>query len=498
MDVAAHFRTIWNQRRTVLATALATMIVVFIWRHSQPKVYEAQTRLRVSPAASDTGTRPTGNDAVFIAEGYVERARSTDVLAAAGERSGLSLDANQVRNRVSIVADANAPTITVTATERTGAGAADLSDGVASALVTAVASDQQQAADATLAGLQAELTQLTADLAALAPNAPERAAVQARHDALVAATAQQQLRVGDQLTVMSPGDPTSDPTAPRPLQESLLAFLVALVVSAELVVAVKALRERGSRNRVGDDVAADTGLPILAIVRPGSGADEHEAFRELRTNLALMTQSPEAQRAIAVIGVDAGVGATNASIELALAAAAGRRLVVLVDGDLRRPELHDRLDVALSPGLSDVLGGAVFAPMPLSSTDGRPPLYVLPAGRPVDDPAMALSEQFSDRVLDRAAEQGWLTVVDAPPLTQGVAGAVIASRCDTTLLVVARSSSRQLVRRAVDRLRQVGVVPAGIVVTVERRAPGPSDEAKAIPEPFAPPSESEVRVDVGS
>ncbi|HEU4841080.1 MAG TPA: CpsD/CapB family tyrosine-protein kinase, partial [Ilumatobacteraceae bacterium] len=463
--MAEHLRTIWNRRMIVVGSALIAFVAVFLWRGSAPATFEAQTGLDVSPAPSAQGTRPTGDDALFITEGYAERARTRPVLEAAIASAGLKVSVDDVDDRVTITTNSDSGSIEVTASGPSAGDAAALSDAVAAALVSVVQAEQSQAAAARLAPLRAEIDALASTLATLPLDDPTRPSLQGRHNALVAEAVEQELRPTDQLAVVSPADATSDSVAPRPVRDGVLAALVALVLSGELVVAFAALRDRFRSADLRADVSEVSGMPVLATVRRGSEAARREGYRELRTNLALMTPSFDAPSTIAVLGVDVGVGCTETAIELARAAAVGSQTVLLVDADLRRPAVHDRLGLPVTPGLAEVLAGAALTSAILAPRPGGPQFQVLPAGRALDDPVMALTEHLRERVLVPATQRARVTVIDTPPLSAVADAAAIAAQSDTTVLVIdARTTSRRAVRDILERLRQVGVMPLGVVV----------------------------------
>ena len=185
-----------------------------------------------------------------------------------------------------------------------------------------------------------------------------------------------------------------------------------------------------------------------------------------------MTTAFDTPSTMAVLGVEAGVGCTHTAIELARAAAVGSHTVLLVDADIRRPAIHDRLGLPLSPGLSDVLHGAGLVAHPLASAGEASTLSVLPAGGAPDDPVLALSKDLRPRVLEPAARQAALTIVDVPPIAEVVDAAVVAAQCDTTILVIAEDTPRRVVRHVVARLQQIGVIPLGIVINGGVRSPG--------------------------
>jgi Mrp family chromosome partitioning ATPase len=466
MDAADHFRTIWSKRVFVLVGALAAAAAVFVWRTNEPPTFEAQTTLEVAPARSRQEQRPTGDDAVFIAQSYADRASTGSILDDAGTRSGLGLSRDEIEDRIAVEADPASGLITITASGPSNEDAAMLAESLASSLVATVAAEQQAAADAVLEPLRAEIAELETTLAGLPADDFSRDALEARYAALVAAELDQELWTDHALTVISPADVASDPVSPRPRRDALLAFLVATIVSAELVVAASALGDRFPRRNMRGEVTATSGLPVLTTVPSSSAASARESYGELRTNIALMAPADSAESSsVAVVGAHAGVGCTSTAIGLARAAALGSRAVLLVDGDLRRPAIHERLELPLAPGLAEMLLGAdLTGNQPADGT--RPSFYVLTAGEQLADPGVALTQHLRERVLEPASERIGLTVIDTPPVGSLSDAAAIAAHCDTTILVMdARATSRRALREVLTRLHQVGVVPLGIVVT---------------------------------
>jgi Mrp family chromosome partitioning ATPase len=79
-----------------------------------------------------------------------------------------------------------------------------------------------------------------------------------------------------------------------------------------------------------------------------------EAFRTLNTNIRLLgSDSP--LKSLVISSVSQGDGKTTISMNIAKAAAGMGQRVLLVDGDLRRPQIHLRLNLDNDHGLSNVI-----------------------------------------------------------------------------------------------------------------------------------------------
>ena len=187
---------------------------------------------------------------------------------------------------------------------------------------------------------------------------------------------------------------------------------MSLIVVAELTVLVHYTGDRFSRTEDTADVTRITGLPVLAKIPKGSGIELVEAFRVLRTNLMVLEGAGK-PRTLAVVSSNQSAGKTFTAVHLAQSAAGLDEKVVIVDADLRKPSVHERLGVPRAPGLSAVLQGNDLATM-LRKLPDTPFLRVLASGAPVQDASAVLGARPFRHVLDslRAVR---LVVVDTPP-----------------------------------------------------------------------------------
>jgi protein-tyrosine kinase len=130
-----------------------------------------------------------------------------------------------------------------------------------------------------------------------------------------------------------------------------------------------------------------------------------------------------------------GEGKTVTAANLAIVLARNGRRVLLVDGDLREPDIHKVLGVPSQPGLGEVLAGEASLEQALRCIDPLG-LYCLPAGQPRANPVSLLEGTALKNVL--AATEGafeWV-IIDSPPLNPFADAHCIVSMADGVLLVV--------------------------------------------------------------
>lgn len=188
-----------------------------------------------------------------------------------------------------------------------------------------------------------------------------------------------------------------------------------------------------------------------------------EAYRNLAANL----QFAYADRHLQTVGVTsaaAGEGKSTTTANLAIALAEGGRRVIVIDADLRRPELHTIFGTSLQEGLSTVLLGDQQT-LPLHDT-AAPGVRLLSSGPSPANPLEALASRKLDFVLSQARAQADFVLVDTPPAGALADAAVLAPRLEGILLVVnAGKTRRDLARRAREQLDRVNANILGVVLT---------------------------------
>lgn len=140
-------------------------------------------------------------------------------------------------------------------------------------------------------------------------------------------------------------------------------------------------------------------------------------------------------------------GKTTLSLALAAAAIATGRTAVLVDLDLRRPELAQRLGHAPDDvDLIAYLAGGVSLDAALHPCPGMPSLQALTAIRAAEDPGALLAARKIQPMLDALRARFDLIVINTPPVLAVHDAAAIAPLCDFVLLVISwgRTSRHKL------------------------------------------------------
>jgi capsular exopolysaccharide synthesis family protein len=196
------------------------------------------------------------------------------------------------------------------------------------------------------------------------------------------------------------------------------------------------------------------------IVTPSIRPTALEQYRKLAATLH-HAQTDRGIRVVMVASALVGEGKTLTATNLALTLAESyQRNVLLVDGDLRRPSIHEVFQVPNVAGLTD--GLKAEAEQKLSLVQVSPRMTLLTAGRPDPDPMSLLTSSRMRRVIDEAAGRFDWVVIDTPPVALITDANLLAAMVDVAVIVVrAKSTPYDFVQRAVDaigRERVIGVV----------------------------------------
>ncbi len=187
-----------------------------------------------------------------------------------------------------------------------------------------------------------------------------------------------------------------------------------------------------------------------------------EAFRSLYTNIHLLSAG-RAIRSVLVSSAIGGDGKSTVALYLATTAAAVGQRVLLIDADLRCPQLHAKLGLRNLRGLSEVISTDLSLNEAIQSSS-QENLFVLTAGQIPPDPIKLLSSKKMQYLMEQFQAFFDLVIYDSPPLVGLADGHLIAAHTDGTILVVQLAKTdRSQVRQVLEELKLSGASVLGIV-----------------------------------
>ena len=214
-------------------------------------------------------------------------------------------------------------------------------------------------------------------------------------------------------------------------------------------------------------------MNLTTITDPRSAAAE--AYQSLRTSLEFSRLGHD-MRTLLVAAVDGTPEKSVAVANLAVVMAQAGDRVILVDGDLRRPQQHEIFGLNNANGLSTWLQTGGEPPLQSSGVDG---LQVLTAGPTGGNPVALLSAARLGERLAALRPRVEYVLIDAPPVLAVTDAALWASQVDgVVLLVNAGSTQRDQAQRAKAVLEGVQAKLLGAVLLNAEKGAGVSGYQK--------------------
>ena len=465
-DPREFFRIVWRRKWLILLCVILIPLAVYIYSDRLTKSFESRAIVQVQNTATDSG--------LFVDQDLPTGTANTAKIAALVGTSGVADETarlmgeppGSLRGQISATDDQDTGFITLTATAGSGQRAAEIANAVARALRVTRQEAGIKRVDASIANVEKELAKL--------PQGEElqRSQLSERLQGLRALRAAQ----SENTQVIEAAGVPNAPVSPNPRRNAILAFVLALLLAAGAVTLAERLDRRLHDSR---DLERLTGTPLLAQIPasafPGVAPDPQLPiiFQTLRDSLTYFNVD-QRLASLLVISPLKGDGKTSVSTNLAVAFARAGKQVILVDADLRSPQVATRMGTPGQPGLSELISGnsdiheSLFEIEPFGSY-----LRVLPGGSIPPNPSEMLGSARMSTILAELSEMSDLVIIDSAPvlvvsdafpLFEQVAGIVSVSRLEQTP------------REAITRATEVAVSAGGRVLgTVATGSKQPGD-----------------------
>ena len=462
LDIRQWGRLVRRRKWLLLAIVVTIPAAVYLGSHLLPKTYQSHSTINVQPtvAGSIFSGRVTAKSSTAEAQTLLK----TPVVGRRAARIlGMpSSAARSLSGHISVgptdPTTSDSSFLTITATDSEPLMAARIANAFAQALA------QTRTANA-IKSINRQINQLELQVASEKSSGTSADALEASLQELRVQKAAQ----SGTTELVEGAVPAGAPISPQPKRNTEIALVLALLIAAGLAPFLdrldRRIREPGELEELID-------APVLAMIPddafPGHLAGLHvrESFQTLRAGLTYFNVDRSLSSLVVASPVQQD-GKTTVAVNLAIAYALDERDVVLIDGDLRRPQVANRLGREVEVGLDSVLVGRKTLHEALVEVEiGAGRLRVLPGATPPPNPAVLLGSQRMRSLLAELKQQvdmviidtpGLLAVSDAIPLFSQVAGSLIVARLNRT--------PTDAVRRAKQVINSAGGTVLGSVAT---------------------------------
>jgi capsular exopolysaccharide synthesis family protein len=194
-----------------------------------------------------------------------------------------------------------------------------------------------------------------------------------------------------------------------------------------------------------------------------------DAFDALYANIRFLYSDPPV-RSLAICSAAPGDGKSTVALHLAQAAASMGQRVLLVDANLRQPQLHTKLDLPNHKGLSDLLNKKLAPTEIIQRSPMADNLFVLTAGQLLPNSTKLLGSAQMQYLMEEFQATFDLVIYDTSHLLDRMDANFLAAHTDGLLMVVGvRKTNRSVVKQVLEQLNAFRLPSLGVVANHVRK-----------------------------
>jgi len=492
MELRQYFSVIKRWWWLLIVGIIIPMSISYYFLSKQPALYQAGVTLMVGTtlhsANPDPGLMRTSAN---LAQAYTVLVKRRPITQAVIQRLGLKKSPGKLAEQITAWINPEAQLLEIMVTDASPQAAALIANALADELIrqspTSVegSREQQEFVRGQLADLEVKITSVQEEIREIEDSLANLTSAAEIEEAQRRLSGMRGVMAGYRSTyalllqslidsspnILTVVEPAIEPTWPISSRSNLILLVagvagVALALGAAFVI--EFLDDTLRWESYKDHTLLD--LPVVGLMPRLPQEDGHistdnppdsaeaEALRLLRANIFLtlahrsistvLATSPgrrEGRTTTIVTSPIATVlvtspgrreGRTTIVASLGMVIASGGQRVIVVDADLRTPDLHEVFGLPNDCGLCELLlGHGPSLPEALQETD-IPNLSLLAAGRPPLDLALALTSPRLIELIEALMEQADIVIFDSPPVLLAPDTAILSGLVEGTLLAV--------------------------------------------------------------
>ncbi len=278
---------------------------------------------------------------------------------------------------------------------------------------------------------------------------------------------------------VEPAAVPTTPVSPRPMETAALFGGVGFLLMAGIAFLVEYLDDT---IKTPEEVKEILNLPVIGLIADMNGSSKKdkrdnkgifvfdlprspitEAFRSIRTSLEFYGVD-QPLHILVVTSSGPEEGKTTIATNLAAILAKGNKSVLLLDADLRRPNIHNLFGISNRTGLSDLLRGRLTIPQIIQKFENYENLSVITSGSLPPNPAELIASEKMSHIIENLKKQFELIVIDTPPAIVTDAQ-LLASQADGVIYIVRPGKTRVIAAKTpLEEFERVGANLIGVVM----------------------------------
>lgn len=164
-----------------------------------------------------------------------------------------------------------------------------------------------------------------------------------------------------------------------------------------------------------------------------------EQFRTIRTNIHFI-KGDKKESVLLVTSPRNGEGKTTTAANIAVSMTQQKEKILLIDGNLRNPGIHNLFKLTNTTGLTDILTGRIEFEEAVVST-GIGNLDILTSGTKPNNPVELLASPVMKDFLHKVSREYDTVLIDSPPVLEMTDTTILANLSDGVVLVVKKNKT---------------------------------------------------------
>jgi succinoglycan biosynthesis transport protein ExoP len=491
IDIKEYIYLFWSWAWLIILAGIVAGGAAYFMSSRQTPVYETSTRLLVSnpPDISNVDNYNAMITSYTMPNTYSEMVVDSPVLQGVIDKLKLDTTPEMLKGRISVSLVTDTQILVVTVSDTDPVRAADIANALTYVFAEHVRELYSQRYTSSKEGITKRMDEMSAQIdetnKALAKtfNDSERVQLQARlteytrlYSDMVMTYEQVRLaeaQTSANVVVTEPATPNDFPVSPRTSRNTMLAVVIGMLVAAGVVFAVDLLDDTIKNP---EEVRRNFNISILGVIprhtitegKPISEAEPRspvaESFRALRTNINFASVDTPLRR-ILITSPTPKDGKTTISSNLAVVLAQGEKKVVLIDADLRRPQVHHRFGLMNRFGLSDLFVQSAEKIGDALQETNSPRLAIITSGSLPPNPAELLTSKRMGTILDLLMKGFSTILIDTPPILTVTDAAALAQSVDGVILVAKPGTTKKSAfKQSIETLKAVKANILGVVL----------------------------------
>lgn len=491
IDIKEYLYLFWSWAWLIILAGIITGVGGYYLSAQETPIYETTTRLLVSNPQTNyySGYSSAMFNSYNMPNTYSQMVEDAAVLQGVIDKLKLNSSTNELKGKISVELVTDTQILEINVSDNDPNRAADIANTVAEVFISHTNELYTQRYTASKEGLSKQVADMSLKIdeinkaLSIAKSDSEKMQLEASlteytgmYSSMVVAYEQVRLaeaQSSTNLVVIDPAQPPISPINQSSYRVTILAIVVGILIAAGIVFTIDILDDTIKNP---EEVRRNFNIPILGVIakheitegKPISETEPRspvaESFRALRTNINFAAVDTPLRR-ILITSPTPQDGKTTISSNLAVILAQGEKKVVLIDADLRRPQIHHRFGLLNRFGLSDLfvqpiekIGDAL---QPTSLTR----LAIITSGSLPPNPAELLTSQRMSVILGVLLKGFDTVLIDTPPILTVTDAAALAQSMDGVILVAKPGTTKKnALKQSIETLHGAKANILGIVL----------------------------------